>query len=77
MSYPCLSSLLESRVALRIKHSYEKQAGAYNMWDENAIVGRRWNITYYPAKEKWYKIEIIALVINGSVKLTFLLIVRN
>ena len=29
--YPCLSSLLESRLALRIKHSYEEQARAYRI----------------------------------------------
>ena len=32
--YPCLSSLLESRLALRIKHSYEEQARAYRIsWE--------------------------------------------
>ena len=29
--YPCSSSLLESRLALRIKHSYEEQARAYRI----------------------------------------------
>ena len=29
--YPCLSSLLESRLTLRIKHSYEEQARAYRI----------------------------------------------
>ena len=29
--FPCLSSLLESRLALRIKHSYEEQARAYRI----------------------------------------------
>ena len=32
--YPCLSSLLESRLALSIKHSYEEQARAYRIsWE--------------------------------------------
>ena len=32
--YPCLSSLLESRLALKIKHSYEEQARAYRIsWE--------------------------------------------
>ena len=29
--YPCLSSLLESRLALRITHSYEEQTRAYRI----------------------------------------------
>ena len=38
--YPCLSSLLESHLVLRIKHSYEEQARAYRirkLRDKNAI----------------------------------------
>ena len=35
MMYPCLSSVLESRLALRINHSYEEQARAYRTsWDD-------------------------------------------
>ena len=33
-SYPCLSSLLESRLARRIKHLYEEQARAYRIISE-------------------------------------------
>ena len=29
--YPCLGRLLESRLALRIKHSYEERARAYRI----------------------------------------------
>ena len=44
---------------------------SFNLWDENTI-GRWWNI-YYSRME----IEIFAFFINGSVKLTSLMIDRN
>ena len=45
--YPCPRSLLESRTALRIKHSQEEHASpgvSGELWDKNAIGGRRWDV---------------------------------
>ena len=70
--YTCLSSLLETRLALRIKQSYDQQARAYRIsWEikKNAIDRRRWNITSQERKVCNLEIEIISFVVNGSMKL--------
>ena len=46
---PVWVAYFESRLALRIKHSYEEQARciSYKLRDKNFIGRRRWNINYY------------------------------
>ena len=74
MRYPCLSNLHESRLALRIKHSYEEASPvvSYKLRDKNAIGRQGWNITTQERRICDVEIEIISIVVNGSVKLTTL-----
>ena len=55
-----MSSLLESRLALRIKHSYKKQARAYRIsWELKDTIGRRrWYIATQERKVYDDEIEI-------------------
>ena len=74
MIYPCLSSLLESRMTLRIKHSHEEQFRAYSISCEiKTFIGRlRWHIFFTTRELKVcvMEIEILTFVISGSVRLT-------
>ena len=58
--YPCLSSLLESRLALRIKHLYEEQARAYRIRrDKHSWKIKKFHIQLYiifPRMSNLYRI---------------------
>ena len=78
MIYTNLSSLLESRFAIRMKHLYEEQAGAYHkLRDKDTIGGRRYNITSQERNVCDKEMEIVAFVINASKKLTLLPVVSS
>ena len=66
ISSACSRSLLESRIALRIKHPYEEQTRVYliNCEGKNAIGGRRWNIATEERKICDTKIEILRFCIG-------------
>ena len=65
LTSPCSRSLLESRVALRVKHPYKKRAWekSYKLWDKHIIGWLEYNIanqerkvcyleTFYSSKDK-------------------------
>ena len=62
MTYPCLSSLLESRLALRIKHAYEEPS--------QGVLQTKTEYYYLGMESLYVEIEIISFIVNGSLKLT-------
>ena len=55
MRYPCLSSLLESRLALRMKYSYEVQTRAYRIsWEMKRHRPAKMEYYYSGTESMWY-----------------------